>query len=309
MELNKSRKTSSFMIGLFVVVGTSIAFVFIVWLGASKYFEKGLTYVTYFDESVQGLQADSSVKYRGVDIGRVLKIGVAPDNSLVEVVIKINDPNRVEADVLSQLKTVGITGIVFIELDRRRKGENVLGKKLQFEPPYPVILSRPSDISQIMSGVADIYQKIQKIDFEGISNHVKSTAKSIDIFFNNEKMNNTMKHIEAATASLESTTQRIDKMVAEGKVDKTLQEAQQTLAQIRHEIDAMRLGDTAGKATRFLDHLDQRTLRVSNHMEDTLMEIKSNSENLNRLLERLQNNPSALIFGGPAPYDRVGERK
>jgi phospholipid/cholesterol/gamma-HCH transport system substrate-binding protein len=295
------------MIGLFVTVGSLIGFVFIVWLGASKYFENGMTYVTYFDESVQGLQVDSSVKYRGVDVGRVLKIGVAPDRRLVEVVIKINYSRPVEPDVLSQLKTVGITGIVFIELDRRRKGEAVLGTQLQFEPPYPVILSRPSDISLIMSGVADIYQKIQKIDFEGISDQLKSTAKSIDIFFNNEKMNHTMKHIEAATASLESTTQRIDKMVAEGKVDKTLQEAQQTLAQIRKEIGAMRLGDTAGKATRFLDHLDQRTRRVSNHMEDTLMEIKSSSENINKLLERLQNNPSELIFGGPRPYDRVGE--
>ena len=50
-----------------------------------KYFQKGSVYVTYFDESVQGLQVDSIVKFRGVDIGTVRKIGVAPDQRLVEV--------------------------------------------------------------------------------------------------------------------------------------------------------------------------------------------------------------------------------
>jgi len=64
------RKTSKFMVGLFVTVGVFIGLVAIIWLGASNYFEKGLMYVTYFDESVQGLQADSAVKYRGVEVSR-----------------------------------------------------------------------------------------------------------------------------------------------------------------------------------------------------------------------------------------------
>ena len=34
-----------------------------------KYFERGDRYVTYFDESVQGLQENSRVRYRGVDVG------------------------------------------------------------------------------------------------------------------------------------------------------------------------------------------------------------------------------------------------
>ena len=56
------------MIGLFVIIGVSIGLITIIWLGAYKYFEKGGTYATYFDESVQGLQTDSTVKYRGVEV-------------------------------------------------------------------------------------------------------------------------------------------------------------------------------------------------------------------------------------------------
>jgi len=43
------------MVGIFVLLGFTLATVSIIWLGMSNYFEKGLYYVAYFDESVQGL--------------------------------------------------------------------------------------------------------------------------------------------------------------------------------------------------------------------------------------------------------------
>jgi phospholipid/cholesterol/gamma-HCH transport system substrate-binding protein len=89
-------KTSNFMLGLFVTVGILLGAGAILWWGASKYFQKGSPYVTYFDESVQGLQVDSSVKYRGVDVGRVEQIRVAPDNKLIAVIMKIQLRGEIE---------------------------------------------------------------------------------------------------------------------------------------------------------------------------------------------------------------------
>ena len=43
-------KTSKFMVGLFVTLGIVLIVVGIIWVGATKYFEKGNRYVTYFDE-------------------------------------------------------------------------------------------------------------------------------------------------------------------------------------------------------------------------------------------------------------------
>jgi hypothetical protein len=71
--------------------------------------------VTYFDESVQGLDKDSPVKYRGVSIGRVENINVAPDAALIQVVLKIE--SGLESgidDIVARLKSVGITGIMFV---------------------------------------------------------------------------------------------------------------------------------------------------------------------------------------------------
>ena len=85
-----SGRSSKFLIGLFVITGLMIGAIIIIWAGASDLFMKGSTYVSYFDESVQGLQNDSAVKYRGVEIGKVESIRVAPDYRLIEVVMKIN---------------------------------------------------------------------------------------------------------------------------------------------------------------------------------------------------------------------------
>ena len=85
-----AKRQSRFMVGLFVMAGILIGVAAIVWLGAANYFQKGTRYVTYFDESVQGLQVDSRVKYRGVEVGSVEKIGVASDQRLVEVIVKVD---------------------------------------------------------------------------------------------------------------------------------------------------------------------------------------------------------------------------
>src|SRR5512136_2663692 len=136
-----ARKTSKFMIGLFVSIGILIGIVAVVWLGASKYFEKGMTYVTYFDESVQGLQVDSVVKYRGVEAGRVERIRVAPDNRLIEVVMKIDLRGKLEREYIAKLQAAGISGIVFVELDRKESGRPDLSPKITFAPDYSVISS------------------------------------------------------------------------------------------------------------------------------------------------------------------------
>src|SRR5689334_13518250 len=98
------KKSVYFVVGFFVTVGTIAAVLAIFWLGASRYFRQGTKYATFFDESVQGLQVDSAVKYRGVEVGSVEKIRVAPDNRLIEVVIKANLPKGTERQLVSQLK-------------------------------------------------------------------------------------------------------------------------------------------------------------------------------------------------------------
>ena len=306
-----ARRPSHLVIGLFTSIGIVIGAGLIFWLGASKYFEKGDTYVTYFDESVQGLQVDSSVKYRGVDIGRVKQIRVAPDNRLIEVIMKIQLRGELEKTVVSELKTAGITGIVFVELDRIDPAEPPRSPQIEFPTEYPIIPSRPSEIRQILSSVERITEKINQIDFGAISNRMESAARSAENFFGGPRIQSIMFNLESATASLDSTIGKVDKVMAEGQFEDVLGEMKAALVEARmlmkttkDELGEMKLAQTAGKADRLVENLDRRTRAMSLEIRATSESLRRASENLERLLDRLSNNPSDLLFSSPPPTGR-----
>ena len=325
-----ARKTSKFMIGLFVTIGILIGMVAVVWLGASKYFEKGKTYVTYFDESVQGLQLDSAVKYRGVEAGRVERIRVAPDNRLIEVVMKINLRGKLEREYVAQLKAAGITGIVFVELDRKESDKPDLTPKVTFASEYPVISSKPSDVKQLLTGIDNVIQSLNKIDTQGISDQIKSTLKVLESVV--ASVNNVVGSIEKALG-----TGKLEEAIAE--VKNTLLKVQNFVSEVEKEFQAMNLGktgtnlenatgrldkimnsveieaalaevkDAAKKMNQLLEGLDRRSLAITNNIRDTSENLKRASESLEMLIDRVYASPSDLLFGEPPPPKRGNEKE
>ena len=190
------------MIGLFVTAGVVVGVAAVIWLGASKYFEDGAFYVTYFDESVQGLQVDSRVKYRGVDIGKVQSIGVAPDRRLVEVVMKIDLDRETVQNVVTQLRAAGITGIVFIELDRRNADDPILTPPSGMETRYPVIASQLSQAKQILTSVDRIMNRIGHVDLKGISEQLIQTSLAVETFFTGEQTTGILAKLDSTAGSL-----------------------------------------------------------------------------------------------------------
>jgi phospholipid/cholesterol/gamma-HCH transport system substrate-binding protein len=296
-------KTSKFMVGLFVSLGIIIIVVAIIWVGATKYFEKGNRYVTYFNESVQGLQKDSIVKYRGVEVGRVEQIGVAPDNHLIAVVMKINlrDKNLPQTTI-AQLKMAGITGMVFVELDRQKAGELDLSPKVSFPSEYPIIPSHPSEIAKIMTGVNSVVDKFNQVDTQGAVSQFKSTAAEIEIFFKGKDMQIILNNVKALTANLKASSERLDKTLAAGKLDEILLETRDAVKDTRalmmtvqEEIRALNLREALGK-----------TQAIANEVKATSENLRQTSETLESFVGRINDRPSDLLFGKP-PKKRFNE--
>jgi len=318
------------MIGLFVTIGILIGMVAVVWLGASKYFEKGATYVTYFDESVQGLQLDSAVKYRGVEAGRVEKIRVAPDNRLIEVIMKINLRGKLEREYVAQLKAAGITGIVFVELDRKESDKPDISPKITFASEYPVISSKPSDVKQLLTGIDNVIQSLNKIDTQGISDQIKSTLKVL----------------ESVVASVDNVVGSVEKALGTGKLEEAVVEVRNTLLKVQNfvsdaqkDLQAMNLGksgtnienatarldkimnsgeieavldevrDAAKKMNQLVEGLDKRGLAITNNIKGTSENLKRASESLEMLIDRVYASPSDLLFGEPPPRRRGNEKQ
>lgn len=148
-------------LGLFVVLGLFVFCLSIVGLGANKLRRDTETFVTFFDESVQGLSVGSPVKFRGVSIGEVALITVASDRRHVQVECRVDvailehlglrrpgevssPPDNVRAQIVSQ----GITGVRFLGIDFFDT-EEFKEPELGFEVPTNYIPAAKSTLANL----------------------------------------------------------------------------------------------------------------------------------------------------------------
>ncbi len=213
-----TRKTK-FAVGLFVFIGIALAILVTIWLGMSRFLEKGQYYVTYFDESVQGLDIDAPVKYRGVFVGRVESIGVAPDSKLIKVILNIEPGKKLDPNIVAQLKSVGITGSMFVELDQKKAGQPDQSPPLDFPSEYPIIASKPSEISGLFGGINRVLDKIDVLDLEGISHRIKATLDNINQTVDDAE-------IERISKTVDSSFKRMEDILADQRWHNILSSAE-----------------------------------------------------------------------------------
>lgn len=280
-----SNKTA-YTVGLFMIAGLAIAVTAVIWLGMSDYLEKGRIYVSYFDESVQGLDKDSPVKYRGVAIGRVKSVGLAPDARLIEVVLTIEKEVKLEADMFAQLKSVGITGIMFIEIDRRKEGESDYRQKLGFRSDYPVIATKPSGIKMFMDGMDEVLKLISELDTKGISGKIKAGADRISQIIADAQIKEIASDIRSALAKTE-------RILAPEKWDNIISSAEKT---------AISLNSLADNANRTVSDFHKNMNMISASADRTLSDtdktvntVRNTVGDVDRILSGKENDLNEVI--------------
>ncbi len=303
---------TKFAVGLFVIIGLSVSFISILWLGMSHYFEKGQHYVAFFDESVQGLDKDSPVKYRGVSIGRVKSISVAPESTMIQVILKMETEFRPAEELIAQLKSVGITGIMFVELDRKKESDRDISLQPELAVEYPVIATKPSEIKQLIGGISDVLNQINALDIPGIAGGIKSTLDEIKLSVANLRIKELSSSIEKsldiwdralisvneAAASFNTLSANTDKMISVNK-----KELSNAIAGFNQSMkNASQLVE---EGAVLIKNTDSGINKLMLHLVVALQNIEKASENLSKSLEVVADQPSQLLFGEPLPSRRV----
>lgn len=316
-------KKTKFIVGFFVACGLSIIVVTVIWLGMSNFFQKGDLYSIFFDESVQGLTVEAPVKYRGVPIGRVQHIKVAADSHLIEVVIELAQEFTMQSKVVAQLKVVGITGNMFIELDHDiDESSDQIKAELNFPTEHPVIPSRSSDIKQLFSSVEEIVSKLRTIDITGLAIDIKETIHHIDKAIVDTNITGLSTQIQSTfeqlhtvlsssdlpqmTARLNSLLEHLDQSVQALDITALSDEAKRSLLVLRQETNSLvnatqplliNAANTIGAAENTLENFNQQLLIISQQTQRT-------NSKLNDLLDHISDQPSQLLFGD-APARRI----
>ncbi len=306
-------KKTKFWVGLFVAGGLAIAVVAIIWLGMSRFFEKGSYYAVYFNESVQGLAIDSPVKYRGVAIGRVERIGVAADSRLIEVIVKIESELKLDNNLIAQLKVVGITGSMFIELDRCLPEDRSSSPELHFPTEYPVLASRPSEISELFRGIDEVIQKLNALDVGGISkrlaatlDHIDQAVVKTDVVGIGNKANVTLDNLNQAivdldlkgvSGELKKSLTSLNADLDPARWDGVMVGLQGTIVSLNRSVNKADL--LLGEMAELTDSTDSSINTVNRHLHMAGKDVEEATLQLRQLMEQLNNQPSRLLFSAP----------
>ena len=200
-------KVNFAVVGVFVLVLGAALIGGVLWLSSGKSYGTSYDlYHTYMKESVAGLNLNAAVRYRGVDVGRVKKIVLAPGNvEEVQLTLAIESGTPVKTDTVAILQTQGLTGITFVDLTGGSRDAPAL--QSQDGEPYPVIRTGPSlmvrldesliDATRILKNAALLSEELPQLSnrinrsadvFDSMSNELARAGSSASLKFTSETL-------------------------------------------------------------------------------------------------------------------------
>ena len=250
------------------------------------------------------------------------------------MVLKIESDLQPESDsknLIAKLKSVGITGLMFIELEHQPTGVAAPVPTFSFKPKYPVIPTRPSEISKFFQGIEDVFNMFRSIDAKTISDQVVAMLQKINRTIDETRMTQlagdlrgaikNLQHllnteqVRSTVASIEKTSQNFNRMAVNaddgitqiratvGRLDGILTSSggdmQQMTADLRTA--AQEVKQAMENAAALLEGTDRRVDALQRQAGATLSRIDQAVDALNRFLDHLSNQPSQVIFSAPAP--------
>jgi len=300
------------LVGSFVLLLSAVLVAGLLWLASGGAFQKKYDlYLAIEDESVAGLNLNAPVKYNGVDVGKVKDIQLDTSNpERVNLLFAIERGTPIKEDTVAVLKTQGITGIVYVELN---------GGALNAPPlmaaagsPYPVIRTKPSLSARLENVLTSLLAKLD------------NTSSSINTFLSEENkaaFKSALADIAVVTHTIAARQEAIDASIthAAQTLDNTAQATAHMGAMVERigrSADAVeKMGNevakTSASATKVVDTVGAEVKRASAdtlpQLERLLGELSALSTSLRRLSEQTERDPRGLLFGRQPVLPGPGE--
>jgi phospholipid/cholesterol/gamma-HCH transport system substrate-binding protein len=294
-------------VGAFVIVLTTALVAGFLWLSSGKYYRKTYdTYQTYLSESVSGLNLNSSVSYRGVEVGRVRAIALAPGNvEQVLVTLDIERGTPVKQDTIATIATQGLTGIALVELTGGHRDSPAL--EARPGEPFPVIASGPSLYRRLEASVPALLASLNR------------TSDALSALMDEENrgaVKKTIADLEILARTLASRSGLKDASTAMRDTARFTGQLPELVARVERSADAFdrmtrELGAAGASAGGTIDStradLRQFTSETLPEARALVAELRTLTATLQRTVGEIERNPGVLLQGRPPPKRGPGE--
>jgi len=305
-------KFSYFKIGIFVISAIVIGVLGVVVLGAGAIFQKKNIAETYIDESVQGLDVGSPVKFRGVPVGRVEDISLtsaAYRTRLQYVLVRmsissnmfqfpLNNPRSPELRAALdrgfriRIAPQGLTGVAYLEADYLDPERNP-SLQIDWQPDYPYIPSARSRITQLSEAVERILRNFSDIDISQLSQSLDKSLVAMSKLAESANLDKIGGQASGLLQELRATNRQITLLVSNPDLKNAISDVSAGAGRARQIIEKAEkpvnqfLADMP-QATDSLNRLVKRLDAVASDLPQTSAELRQTIQRMNRLIASQQ---------------------
>lgn len=335
------RRARHIRLGAFIVGAFVIALVFVVAFGAGYWWRPKVQMETYFNESVQGIDVGSPLKYRGVTVGEVSRIGFTYTQYeqdkppaqrrqyvLVEATLRSReisgqlgglDKSVVDAWIQRglrvQMAAQGLTGTYYLELDYVDPGrypELPIG----WRPDHLYIPSTPSTVGQIVSGAESLVRKLEQVKVEELVVNLNALMSTVNRTLQALQTDRIGGEVVQLVGEVRETNRKLQGVVGNPAWLKLPADAAATMASARRILEDKQLGATLDHLARTLENFDRAANRLDRALVGPERELplildnmRQATENLRDVTDTLRRSPSTVIFGdAPKPLPRAAQK-
>ncbi len=280
-----------FIVGVFVSLAFFSLIIFVIWLTGTHDGRNYDRYTVYFHDAVSGLQESAIVQYRGIEVGRVRDVRLSPSRSdLIKVDIEIDENTPITARSEATLATLGITGLVFINLTTP-EGDKTPAPKIEGEK-YPIINGKGTQLGKLFQDIPEISQQVLEISkkLNGVLTD-ENVASLNETFRNVERLSRDLNGLlnEQNVSNISTSLDNISK--ASENIDEIVAKFQSTADKIDQAAENIN-----GIITRNRGNIDRFTGDGLNQITEMTRETKDMARAVRRLADKLEQNPSQILY-------------
>jgi phospholipid/cholesterol/gamma-HCH transport system substrate-binding protein len=298
------REANYTAVGAFVLLVATMAALFVYWYAGSADARDYKRYEIYFEGSVSGLNRGSTVRYLGVEVGRVVAIRIdkrAADR--VQVIADIDSHTPISSETLASLSMQGVTGLLYIDLLANAKSTRVMDPVPSEQ--YPVIDSVQSNFDRLLSSLPDLVGRATVVVDRAArvlsDENIKSFSKTMqNIEQTSATLPGAMRDAAVVVADLKATL--ADVRVAATGARQLIETSGPDLAAASERIRAIseNLARTTANLDRLMtDHRDDLGLFLRDSLpeiERLLRDSRSAAQEFRELSRSLKADPSQLLY-------------
>ena len=306
-------KSHALAAGLFVVLLTAMVIGLSLWMGRDN--TNYTKYELSTKDTINGLQPQAAVRYKGVAVGRVTKIDFDPaKDGKVLITIAVNGEAPISQTTYAMLGFQGVTGLAHIQLD----DDATPGTPIPPGPDgLPRLPMRPSPFGQIaeqgpiiMQQVEDATRKVNDLlsadnqrALMASLNNLGQAAQSIDALSKRLQVTVDTK-LDPALASIPQVAQDARKALA--GIQQTSNDVGKSVKSLAAKGGAVdQMGTAVEKVSDAADNFNRGTLP---NLRRTMGDVGGAARRLGDTADSIQNNPQALIYGSSNALPGPGEQ-